>query len=370
MHVMRNFDQIEVSHRRRRRAYAVVGAAALLFLIGGLLYLRPGASRPNPSATARSTVVLTSPEPVAAVVAAAFLNATTGYVEFEAPGFARVFRTADAGAHWRLVYEGEPLTYLHALDESQVLMATGLRRILASTDGGLHWRVIPPADPADSTGHVAFATYDDALALAGAGSFLVVRTDDAGSHWSPPALRGFPSPGHVLAAGYRPDGSGWVITEPLAISRAPDVYLSNNRGDDWQLRALPPVEAPQDLVVRDDGTTLYALRTFTVNRPGEGMGLYSLPRGADDWALLDPPPVPNAPMIAAAGGTLWATSGRELWAYQDGVWQRRADLPGAGSTVYLAAFDSTVLLAQTQEIGHVLLSADGGRHWSKLSTPS
>jgi photosystem II stability/assembly factor-like uncharacterized protein len=370
MHVMRNFDQIEVSHPRRRRAFAVVGAAALLFLIGALIYLRPGAPRPNPSAPARSAVVLTSPEPIAAVATAAFLDSTTGYVEFEAPGFARVFRTADAGAHWRLVYEGEPVTYLHALDDSQVLMATGLRRILASVDAGLHWRVVPPADAADSTGHVAFATHDEALALGGDGSFLVVRTDDAGAHWTSPALRGFPSGGHVLATGYRPDGSGWVLTEPLAISRAPDVYVSGDRGDDWQLRALPPVEAAQDVVVRDDGTTLYALRTFSVNRPSEGMEIYSLPGGAHDWALLDPPPLTGPPLIAAAGGTLWATSGREVWAYQDGAWQRRADLPGAGSTLYFAAFASSVLLAQSQEVGHLLLSADGGRHWSKLATPT
>jgi photosystem II stability/assembly factor-like uncharacterized protein len=369
MHVMRNFDQIEVSHRRRQRAVALAAAAAVLLAAGAILYLRPWAHVTSP-APRTSAVVLTSPEAVAAIGAADFVSATTGYVELEARGFARVFRTADAGGHWRLVYEGEPFTYIRALDDKQVVVASGVRLILASVDAGSHWSVVNAPARTDGSGHVAFATHDRALAFGATGEFWALRTDDGGGHWSPPAGRGFPSPGHVMAAGYRTDGSAWVLTEPLAISRAPDLYVSQDRGDSWTVRPLPPLEGSQDVVIRDAGATLYAVRTVTVNRPWEGIGFYSLTPDASGWTLLDPPPLSTAPMIAAAGGTLWATSGRELWAYQDGVWQRRSDLPGAANVLYFAAFAPSVLVAQSQEVGHVLLSADGGRTWSKLSTPT
>lgn len=162
--------------------------------------------------------------------------------------------TDDAGAHWHVgtVPGATSLdfrdVYAASLDTAY-LMVSGqdTARIYRTTDRGAHWTLqYENLEKGAFLDAIAFFDARHGLALGDpiAGHFLLLRTDDAGAHWTrlpteavPPALEGdgaFAASGTSLVTCGPHDA--WFATGGAAISR---VFRSTDGGRAWRVSALP-----------------------------------------------------------------------------------------------------------------------------------
>jgi photosystem II stability/assembly factor-like uncharacterized protein len=161
-------------------------------------------------------------------------------------------RTGDGGATWiaGMVAGAETLDFrdLHAVDANTVyLMSIGpgeQSRIYRTSDAGLHWRLLF-TNP-DSKGFfdaLAFwdATHGIVLGDAVEGHMAVFTTEDGGERWTrretPPALEGegaFAASGTCLIA--HGTGEAWFGTGGRGAAR---VFHSTDGGRSWTVAATP-----------------------------------------------------------------------------------------------------------------------------------
>lgn len=162
--------------------------------------------------------------------------------------------TGDAGAHWH-VGTVPGATSLDFRDVQAVsldtayLMAAGqdTARIYRTADRGAHWTLqYENLEKGAFLDGIAFFDARHALALGDpiAGHFLLLRTDDAGAHWSrvsadavPSALSGeaaFAASGTALVTCGPHDA--WFATGGGAISR---VFRTADGGHTWRVSATP-----------------------------------------------------------------------------------------------------------------------------------
>ena len=256
-----------------------------------------------------------------------------------------VLRTTDGGrtwTHYTVPGDAPELRDVHALDArtAYVLAVTEPARILRTTDGGETW------DELYRSPHAAafldsFAFFDDRRACAFGdpidGTFLVLRTEDAGSGWQEVPAADLPPP-HEGEAAFAASGTclaaigeahAWIATGGLA-SR---VLLTTDAGRSWSA-------APTPIVAGESTTGIYSI-AFRDERHGVIVGGdYTEPERAERNAAF-----------TTDGGHTWELAARLPRGHRAAV----AWVPGRENTL------ATVGRAGTD------WSTDGGRTWRPLS---
>ncbi|MDE3152919.1 MAG: oxidoreductase [Gemmatimonadota bacterium] len=234
-------------------------------------------------------------------------------------GQARIYRTEDAGAHWRQVFTtDERGVFLDALafwDRAHGIAMSdpvnGRLVLLTTDDGGRSWQAVPadalpPALPneggfAASNSSIALWGSDDAwIGTGGAARARVYRSTDRGRSWQvsdTPVHAGTPASG-IFALAFRDARHGVAVggdyTQPHAATT--NVAVTDDGGVTWRAARGPLAPAYLSGVA------------FTGGRTYVAVGLAGTAVSADDgesWTLVDTLPLDA---VRALGG-LRAASG-------------------------------------------------------------
>ena len=267
----------------------------------------------------------------------AAVDATTAWVTGSEGG---VWRTTDAGEHWRKVSPGtaKPLMYRDVeavdADHAQVLaIGSGRRsRILRTSDGGATWETTFVNRDQDAF-YDCLAMYDDGvhgLAMSDPvdGKFRIIRTDDGGDTWTVTPRRGMPK---AVEGEF-----GFAASGTCLVTVGADAYLASGGGASRIFRS------------RDGGTSW----TVTSGRipAAEAGGVFSL-------AFKD-----ARTGLAVGGDFTLPDDGHRMSAYGTrGRWTRGGDLGGYRSGVAWLAGTRPVAVAVGPTGSD--LTRDGGRTW-------
>jgi len=163
-----------------------------------------------------------------------FANPTVGWITYYTTGpdpETYLFRTEDAGQHWRSVlsWDGPNApTVVSGADGTEVLVVSGCcsgASIFHSTDGGVHWASygLPAgASAAFLNPHEGWANIPDAQMQA----YVVFHTTDSGAHWT-----------RIARFELSPNGSGALFPLPSSVgyfTQAGTLYLSRDGGATWK----------------------------------------------------------------------------------------------------------------------------------------
>lgn len=274
-----------------------------------------------------------------------------------------LYRTADAGASWTLVYAGTLFSSRVAVDplHPSILYLTGVfdaATVLKSIDSGAHWS--PAGD--------GLPPYYPTLAVDPArprrlylGSVGFWRSVDAGASWQPAGVDTLPDGDHAnilaIAPASRPAGKVLVAT-----SRG--VYRSTDGGATWSgVGGLPQRFAFAVAFAPSDPRIVYAAL--------DGSGLYRSTDGGVSWRLvlkLKPTSIPREIAISASPRTVYvrletgalyrSTDGGDHWTQLKALATAVTADPFAAATVWSS-------LLTGPGFGGVWRSADQGKAWTE-----
>lgn len=287
------------------------------------------------------------------------------------PGWGPVFRTADGGAHWSRmpVPDRQLLGLPDFVDNTHGWLLAGDAppvpnpwdsgpppeqnvRLWYTADAGQHWRLLLQTDRdhrlsqgISEDGAKEWISFDDlehgwlASTVAG-GKAELFRSQDGGISWEavplPPPGEGWP-PGVALPTSVEvsANGAGALVVSdypsPAAGTPPPPrtwVWSTRDGGRTW----LDPVELPVAV-------------------------------------LAVQPTFPD-------GGSGWWAAGSRVWTSRDWgqTWQQAGDLPHGWSFNRLVAEDGSVAWAEAIRTpyvsGRLYATVDGGRHWRQVSLPA
>ncbi len=279
------------------------------------------------------------------------LSVVNSRVAWASGNHGTVLRTTDAGTTWHLKVvpgaSGLDFRDVHAVDDQVVsLLSIGegeKSRIYRTTDSGESWTLqLTLHDAKGFLDAIAFWDPDHGLALGDpiGGRFLILATDDGGSHWTrlpdegmPPSLSGegaFAASGTCLIV--QGERDAWFATGGAQVSR---VFRSTDRGRTWTAHEVP--------IVAGNATS----------------GVFSLAfRDANHGVAIggDYQQTPRADRVVARtadGGRTWMSGeGRGPRGFRSGV-------------TYLPTAPRPTLVAVGPTGSDV--SVDDGRSWSPLS---
>jgi photosystem II stability/assembly factor-like uncharacterized protein len=292
------------------------------------------------------------------------------------PPPAILFRTEDGGGHWKALTlpgdpgPGAPLSFVDPRDGWLLADVAGAGQsaatIFRTKDGGDHWSPVAHVDYGVSAANglssagdkeslqFASTTAGWLTAFSGTGAPLIWRTNDGGASWEQQSLS---APSGVYLAGdaslYTPEiFAGDVALLAMDVSLQPE--------PNGQPYVVPSEGYPSALFVytsRDGGRHW----TGITRLPPIGSDQYPLV-----WKLLDP-------------DHWWVGTNRQDWRTSDaGRTWKRIEIPATLSSLDFASPEigwAVVASAPSQPGSFargsaLLLSVDGGTHWSQVSPAS
>ena len=375
----------ELSPRARQ---AVVRAALALVVIGAtsVYYLRPwGVPEPSAQPSAYRAFPV---QRAGDAVGYQFVSSTRGWAALapqprgEQAGLFSIFKTEDAGKHWRRQLSGHSLLTFTTLltfrfvDVNRGFLAAGDPLALYRTnDGGEHWTTLElPTQDA-----VTFQ-FTDALHLwlfarprgDPQGVFHPYASSDGGETWTRrPDLPADP----YFYPTFRNGSEGWSGSADRA---SPHVFVTVDGGTTWQRRDLPRDEDPPQPVATSVRLLPQAGVVAYRFPPDKGIQLeqrqsYTSFDGGRSWhAITSATPNGDLGNYAFQDPTQW-------WSVQERALYKTTDA-GRTWTVAEAAPDGLLLLrvfddshawAQLEEgFGtELVLTADAGLHWTRTNVP-
>jgi len=285
-------------------------------------------------------------------------------------------RTIDGGATWQAdsVPGASELFFIdvHAVDESTAyLLGThfegGEARIYKTTDGGAHWALqYRDTTPGVFFDGMAFWDAERGVAFSDPvdGSFLIIRTDDAGATWErvPPESIAPPLPGE---AGFAASGTAiavwgtehvWFGTGGGDVAR---VFRSSDRGRSWTAAETPiPGNASSGifgLAFRDSLNGVAVGGDYTkrqeasdnVIRTGDGGRTWAIagrsePAGVRYGATYAP--AQAGPILVATGPSGWGYSADDGlgWTLIDTLGYNTLSAVRRGGTVWAAGVEGRI----------------------------
>ena len=239
-----------------------------------------------------------------------------------------LFRSTDLGSSWQAVdLDDSRSVSALAMAGDHVVAATPLN-IAASHDAGVTWRTTPA--PGDV---LALAIHRGGV-LAGLHQDGLVRSNDDGATWSPPA-HGV-NARVVSAAAFGQDGTFYVADIDAGLRTSPDA------GRNWR-RCRVEFEPPSALAISADNV-LFA---------SSSAGVYVSRPGSDTWSLR----VPSArfdgaeitALAAAVDGALFVATRTEaeasVWRLAGDVLERRLIVPAEHPPRLAASRQGSVVAA-------------------------
>jgi photosystem II stability/assembly factor-like uncharacterized protein len=286
-----------------------------------------------------------------------FANARVGWVTYYTTGTGAetyLFRTEDAGQHWRSVlgWDGshEP-TVVSGPDGKEVLVLSACctgASIFHSSDGGVHWAAY--GLPAGAGAHFlnprdGYAGVYDAQTR----SNVLFHTTDSGAHWS-----------RIARIEWNPDldpiEEGSLVALPSSLgyfSRSRTLYLSDDGGATWrEVLAGRPEQTPA-AVTFIGGFQFFNARdgVLTSYYCSESSCGY---RGAPDLAYV---------YSTSDGGDHWSEPVR-----------LPTDAVGFSQTIFIDPNDWIAEIRDLTPTGYgirrVIHTSDAGRHWTVLVAPA
>jgi len=395
---------VEAGTANGRRALGLVAAAAAIVAVAGFVYLRPApapATRPAPPA----------PAPTAAVqlIDAVFTDARHGTVTMAAmpAGGLATYVTSDGGRTWR----AEQGRASYSLNGGAVLVEVPLRPPGAgrrlSLDGGRTWR--PVRLPQGTVGPIAFSDDMHGWVLSmRAGQEgpderpQLWRTNDGGWTWVSAAGAGLPPVWAGTQLAFADPAHGVLVTGPFVGDQT--VAVTDDGGATWRpsitLRSSMPGFGPLRASVLRRGGRLVAWLTLVAADQVDGQGRialvspderfryqqlrYASDDGGRTWSAGVPGPPLTVRTLAGQPvlddrGRLLLFEDRRLWVSEDdGVrWTAWAvQLPEDISSASVLRSAGGALLAtgvrvgsRLPVVGALLLSTDGGAHWTEIPLP-
>jgi photosystem II stability/assembly factor-like uncharacterized protein len=179
-----------------------------------------------------------------------------------------IYRTDDAGASWKPIFNGYPYTYVRGashsvavspVDMDHVAAVSPSGYILVTADGGAHWALRRTLVPGHAGYNSTIAYANNQVMYVGSEnpygqSVWVVKSTDGGAHWAA-ASRGLPNvPIQKLLVAPN-DASGNTVYAATWLG----VYRTTDGGANWSQfgAGLPTVEV-SDLYMPVDGSFLRA----------------------------------------------------------------------------------------------------------------
>jgi len=306
-----------------------------------------------------------------------------------------VYKSTDAGLHWRQVWFGDDLARYVLIDPTNVdtlYVSTGIfdreaansdpatRKpggvgVLKSTDGGETWREINEGIENLYVGSLAMHPEDPQILLAAAGNVTynegngVYLTEDGGEHWQK-VLEGT---GFFMAVEFAP---GSPVTYYATGGHVP-FYRSLDDGKTWERmtpgdRGWRPigfrVALPIDMQVdpRDSGRVFvnnYGGGNYLSTDGGRTWASASIGyTGAEIWDVTVHPSNPavvyangrSGPFMSADGGLSWQGINSDDSSIQD------------GPQIVMDPVNPLHLLASEAQFGVLLESLDGGQRWRRV----
>lgn len=288
---------------------ALVGAAAVLLLFGGLLYAirhAPRGTEGAASGTAKPIAVLNTPDKHSLL----FSRSESGVVYFGHHG--GLLRSTDGGSSWSVVrgVSGDAMQLNGPVQEPETLYMTGHNVFLVSRDGGQTW--VPPLHDLPGTDIHGFAVDPEQPEhlFAFVVGFGLLESGDAGQTWRllNPAV-----PGDTMALAYSPGEPDALLigTMQRGIGRSVD------GGQTWQGVGRGVVSSGITALTADpsDPEVIYA----------GGQGLFVSRDRGETWEALGPfkkflmavavdPRDSNALLVVDEDGRVYrSTDGGQTW---------------------------------------------------------
>lgn len=294
---------------RKRRAVALIAISVLALAVAGLTWIVPTLhvrDAANSKTTGANPVSTTPSPPPVFPTMYDFATPSAGWAVVALSAGTKVFKTVDAGKHWRLS-----------------------SRLAGSVGANIQFL---------DTTHGFVVTYSPSW---------LYRTTDGGAHWTQLAM---------------PEGSTYGITftdrrrgssrvPPLVPGGRPDVYTTDDGGDTWQHRDLPPDS--YDPVFR----IAEAWAGANASPPGRLHVFASFDRGLS-WSPVDVPR-PPASQSVPAGESFFSAQVRLL--------------PGAGVAVLVTVVPvcprASAKCNSMQADNAQFVSFDRGRTWTEIPLP-
>ena len=277
-------------------------------------------------------------------------------------GFA--YKSVNAGASWMELSTPSSVIQV-ALDPSRptTVYALSFNQVLKSVNGGASWTEAAPAGlpPAGTLSHLAVdPAQPSRLYVSAAGG--VWRSDNGGLTWRQ-ASQGLPgSEITALAVPRRPSGTAFAGT------RLGGLYRTTNAGRSWTRlgRGLPAEWVRALAVSPSDPRTVYASLEhglFLSRDGGASWTEATAPAGVPPSVLTVHPRVPRTLFATGQSGIVKSTDFARTWTPIGpspgvNVWAIAGHSGTSGDVLYLG------LAPQGLDTGGVLLSRDGGAHWT------
>jgi hypothetical protein len=328
------------------RAAVLIGLAAVAVAAVGAHYLAPGLR--TASASRPTSVPYFAELPPATLTSMDWRSATTGWVVVPAQSASLVYRTTDAGRHWRQQLVAYGTFTVHFFDARHgMLLPPAGQPVIGQEPVSVS--CVTPGRPSASPcppleGSVRFVPPQPN----GGAHVAIYRTDDGGDHWRPvPLPQAALSGAHVSFAD---PSHGWLLTTTARGGLQADValYRTDDGGGRWTelLHAGPGQPAGHGL-------------------PAGGVqGPVWFADGRDGWVATATPDGPAAVAVTHDGGAAWR--GAVLPA-PPGGWRTDAvtrvaqvAASGAGGVLVLAVLPSGDTAA-AQVWAYV--TSDGGDTW-------
>jgi photosystem II stability/assembly factor-like uncharacterized protein len=256
------------------------------------------------------------------------VSATTAFVMSAGPSAqSRIYKTTSAGREWTLQHRGADSSFFldavafwdarHGVAMSDPV--GGRFAVLTTSDGGASWRRVPPSRrPPAVEGEAGFAAGGAALAVQGAGAAghawfgtggraaRVFHSSDRGQSWqvaAVPLASGAPSQG-VFALAFADARHGVAVGGDYAAdtSRAATVALTRDGGRSWaRPTGTPPggYRSGLALVPGTGGRTFVAVGTSGSDRSTDG---------GESWQPLDATSFNAVSFASPTAG--WAVGGK------------------------------------------------------------
>ena len=387
---------------RARQGLTVIGAAVLVLVTAGVIYLRPVLLQPSGSPS--STALVAAPR--SSVVSMSWQSSKLGWLtmaDHVGSGHSWLFRTSDGGQHWQVLRkQAGAVMQVRFFDARQGQLSIwpegdGGRpeqNVLLSGDGGSSWRAAPlPGAASMSRQPVEFLDLEHGWAALGRspGSLptQLYLTADGGRHWEGP--RDLPAPGQVWFADAE---DGWLSAQGAA--GAPVLFGTRDAGQHWQqLSLVPPangwrtdkvyfVESPA-VLPSGLGALLVDAEPADSGSSGPTKWLYLTRDGGRSWSGPTSPPgasssLHSGPFLTEEAGW-WVTEGASAWFSADhgltwtasaGVlprgWEFASIVPIGASTAWAQAVDLRVPGTLSPPWG-LFRTSDRGRHWVRVQQP-
>jgi photosystem II stability/assembly factor-like uncharacterized protein len=299
---------------RRRSSFAVVAA-----LLSGVAMLLAAAT--PVTAAAPVNAFWTPIGPYGGVVVALAAFPSSPEILYAGVDHGGVYRSEDAGLHWRPVNGGLPDLNVAALAVSpanaNMILAGAVSGLSVSTDGGATWS-LAAGSPGTIVGSIVFDPVDATIAYAASSSGWVGRSTDAGRSWTQ-------------------IGADVAGQQPTSIAIAPSlhttlylgtnlngVYRSIDSGATWtaKVNGLTNLHVSALGIDPDNAQVVFA---GTI-----GGGIFLTTDGGENWASVDSPISGGvSAMIVDAAGTVYAANNAGTWALPRGAsqWSAVGSIP-------------------------------------------